>query len=111
MTKKMDVLVYPVKDLARAKALHGKLLGVEPYADTPYYVGFHAGDLQIGLDPRGKSNGPIAFWLTDDIEASLRELTDAGAELREAARDVGGGKLVATVTDPDGNVIGLAQNP
>jgi predicted enzyme related to lactoylglutathione lyase len=107
----MGVLVYPVKDISRAKVLFGKLLGVEPYADTPYYVGFRVGDQEIGLDPRGKSNGPIGFWDTDDIEASLRELQEAGAELREGARDVGGGKLVATVTDPDGNVIGLTQNP
>jgi len=27
------------------------------------------------------------------------------------ARDVGGGRLVATVTDPDGNVVGLIQDP
>jgi hypothetical protein len=25
-------------------------------------------------------------------------------------RDVGGGRLVATVTDPDGNVLGLLQD-
>jgi predicted enzyme related to lactoylglutathione lyase len=111
MDRKMDVLVYPVKDVARAKALFTKVLGVEPYADTPYYVGFRAGGQEIGLDPRGKSQGPISFWVTDDIEASLRELTEAGAELLSGARDVGGGKMVATVTDPDGNVIGLTQNP
>jgi hypothetical protein len=28
----------------------------------------------------------------------------------EPAHDVGGGRLVATVTDPDGNVLGLLQD-
>jgi hypothetical protein len=30
---------------------------------------------------------------------------------RQAIRDVGGGKLIATVEDVDGNVIGLIQAP
>jgi len=31
-------------------------------------------------------------------------------ETPELAHDVGGGRLVATVTDPDGNVLGLLQD-
>jgi predicted enzyme related to lactoylglutathione lyase len=37
-------------------------------------------------------------------------VTAAGATVKEPARDVGGGRLVATVTDPDGNVLGLLQD-
>ena len=42
--------------------------------------------------------------------ASLAEVTAAGATVKEPVRDVGGGRLVATVTDPDGNVLGLLQD-
>jgi predicted enzyme related to lactoylglutathione lyase len=38
-------------------------------------------------------------------------VTAAGAVVKEPTRDVGGGRLVATVTDPDGNVLGLLQDP
>jgi len=31
--------------------------------------------------------------------------------VNEPVRDVGAGRLVATVTDPDGNVLGLLQDP
>jgi hypothetical protein len=31
--------------------------------------------------------------------------------LLKAASDVGGGKLIASVKDADGNIIGLAQSP
>jgi predicted enzyme related to lactoylglutathione lyase len=31
--------------------------------------------------------------------------------VKEPAQNVGGGRLVATVTDPDGNVLGLLQDP
>jgi len=32
------------------------------------------------------------------------------ATVQEPAHEVGGGRLVATVTDPDGNVLGLLQD-
>jgi hypothetical protein len=40
----------------------------------------------------------------------LAEVTPAGATVKEPAHDVGGGHLVATVTDPDGNVLGPLQD-
>jgi predicted enzyme related to lactoylglutathione lyase len=111
MDQAMKLLVFPVKDVAKAKALYSELLGVDPYADAPYYVGFRTGDLEIGLDPRGKTAGPLAYWEVDDIRKRLKELVAAGARQEQDVRDVGGGKLIATVEDADGNVIGLMQSP
>lgn len=53
---------------------------------------------------------PVAYWHVTDIEAKLAEVTAAGATIREAAHDVGAGRLVATVVDTDGNVLGLLQD-
>jgi predicted enzyme related to lactoylglutathione lyase len=114
MTSGIRTIVFPVKDLTGAKTLFGTLVGAAPYADEAYYVGFRVGDQEIGLDPNGHSQGmtgPVGYWHVEDIEKSLELLLDAGAETQQAVRDVGGGKLVATVTDPDGNVIGLVQSP
>jgi len=114
MTSGIKTVIYPVKDLARAKALYTKLSGVEPYADEAYYVGFSVGDQQIGLDPNGHSEGmtgPVGYWHVDDIKESLERLLEAGAEEQQAIRDVGGGKLIASVKDADGNVVGLIQSP
>ena len=114
MTSGMSTVIYPVKDLAQAKAVFGKLLGVEPYADEAYYVGFRVGGQDVGLDPHGHSKGmtgPIGYWHVDDIQASLQLFLDAGAATEQAVKDVGGGKLVASVKDADGNIIGLIQSP
>jgi len=54
---------------------------------------------------------PVTYWHVSDIEATLAEVTAAGGTLKEQPRDVGGGRLVATFTDPDGNVLGLLQDP
>ncbi len=105
---------YPVKDLAHATALYRALLGVEPYVDEAYYVGFRIGDQEIGLDPHGHNKGmtgPVGYLEVDDIEKRIQSLLDAGAHVQQAIKDVGGGELIASVTDGDGNTIGLMQLP
>ncbi len=111
MNQGIRTVIYPVKDIAQAKTLFSKLLGVEPYADAPYYVGFRVGDQEIGLDPNGHKQGMTAYWHVDDIKESLQLLLDAGAESLQEVKDVGGGKLIASAKDADGNIIGLIQSP
>ncbi|GAB4059949.1 VOC family protein [Catellatospora paridis] len=106
-------VLHPVSDLAAAKAVYAALLGVPPQTDSSYYVGFDAAGQQIGLVPAGGPQGltsPVTYWHVPDIEAKLAELTAAGATVQQATHDVGGGRLVATVTDLDGNVLGLLQD-
>jgi predicted enzyme related to lactoylglutathione lyase len=106
-------VLHPVSDLEAAKAVYTALLGVPPTTDGPYYVGFEAAGQHIGLVPGGGRQGmtsPVACWHVPDIEAKLAEVTAAGATVKEPAHDVGGGRLVATVTDPGGNVLGLLQD-
>ncbi len=112
-TEGVQIILHPVTDLAAAKAVYTALLGIEPAQDAPYYVGYEAAGQQIGLVPNGGPQGmtsPVAYWRVADIEAKLAELTAAGATIHEAAHDVGGGRLVATIKDPDGNVLGVFQD-
>jgi predicted enzyme related to lactoylglutathione lyase len=112
-TQGIQTVLHPVSDLAAAKAVYSALLGMPPTTDGSYYVGYEAAGQQIGLVPGGGSQGmtsPVAYWHVADIEAKLAEVTAAGATVKQPAHDVGGGRLVATVTDPDGNVLGLLQD-
>src|SRR4051794_162017 len=112
-TEGVKTILHPVSDLAAAKPVYTALLGVEPSSDAPYYVGYDAAGQHIGLVPNGGPQGmtsPVAYWHVADIEAKLAEVTAAGATVAESPHDVGGGRLVATVTDPDGNVLGLLQD-
>ncbi|XRQ14224.1 VOC family protein [Actinomadura welshii] len=109
----IKTVLHPVSDLAKAKAVYAALLGEAPQTDSSYYVGFDVGGQHIGLVPAGgpqDMTSPVAYWHVPDIDAKLAELTAAGATVKEAAHDVGGGRLVAAVTDPDGNVLGLIQD-
>ncbi|MGH9115401.1 MAG: VOC family protein [Acidimicrobiales bacterium] len=112
-TEGVKTVLHPVTDLETAKDVYTALLGQPPQTDGPYYVGFEAEGQHIGLVPGGGPQGmtsPVAYWQVPDIEAKLAEVTAAGASVKEPAHDVGGGRLVATVTDPDGNVLGLVQD-
>jgi predicted enzyme related to lactoylglutathione lyase len=112
-TQGIKTVLHPVSDLTRAKAVYTALLGVEPAHDAPYYVGYETEGQHIGLVPNAAQQGmksPVAYWHVEDIEAKLAEVTAAGAMVTEQAHDVGGGRLVAAFTDPDGNVLGLVQD-
>jgi predicted enzyme related to lactoylglutathione lyase len=112
-TQGVQTILHPVTDLAAAKAVYTALLGAPPTTDEPYYVGYEAAGQQIGLVPGGGPQGmtsPVGHWHVPDIEAKLAEVSAAGAIVKDAAHDVGGGRLVATFTDPDGNVLGLTQD-
>ena len=112
-TKGITTVLHPVSDLAAAKAVYTALLGVPPQADDSYYVGYESAGQHIGLLPGGGPQGmtsPVAYWQVSDIEAKLAEVTAAGATVKEPAHNVGGGRMVATVTDPDGNVLGLLED-
>jgi predicted enzyme related to lactoylglutathione lyase len=112
-TQGIKTVLHPVSDVEKAKAVYIALLGVQPTADAAYYVGFDAEGQHIGLVPGGGPQGmtsPVAYWHVADIEAKLAEVTAAGATVKDSPRDVGGGRLVASFTDIDGNVLGLIQD-
>jgi predicted enzyme related to lactoylglutathione lyase len=113
MTEGIKTLIVPVTDLTKAKTTFTQLLGVEPYADQPYYVGFKVDGQDIGLDPNGHRSGmtgPVAYLHVDDIQGSMQVLLDAGGEMQGKVREVGGGRRIVTVKDADGNAIGLLQD-
>lgn len=109
----LQSIVHPVRDLDAAKAVHIALLGTEPHTDQPFYVGFNVGGVEIGLDPHGHEKGmtaPVPYISVADLDAMLAEVQKAGARLTGEPQDVGRGTRIATVTDTDGNTLGLIQS-
>ena len=112
----LRTVIYKVGDLARAKGWYGKALGIDPYFDEPFYVGFNVGGYELGLDPDTSSGAPgaaggLAYWGVENVEAALAHLVASGAEPHAAVQDVGGGIRVASVRDPFGNLFGIIENP
>lgn len=111
----LRTVVYFVADLAAAAKWYAGILGIEPYFDTPYYVGFNVGGYELGLHPvEGETSGPggtQAYWGVPDVEAAHARLLELGARPHKEIQDVGEGIKLATVQDPWGNVFGVIENP
>lgn len=69
MIKKIKLLVYPVSDIVKAKAFCNKFIEAEFYVDSPYYVGYKIGDLEVGFDPNSTASS-IVYIDVADIKAS-----------------------------------------
>jgi predicted enzyme related to lactoylglutathione lyase len=112
-TEGIKIVLHPVSELSAAKKVYSALLGIAPQAESPYYVGFDAAGQHIGLVPNGgpqAMSSPVTYWAVADIDAKLAELTAAGATVTEPAHNVGGTRWVASVTDLDGNVLGVVED-
>ncbi len=108
--------IYPVGDLPRAKAWYSQVLGMEPYFDQPFYVGFSVGGFELGLVPSDASGtpgtaGPQPLWGVISAVQAHAWLIELGAAPLEPVTDVGGGIKVAAVIDPFGNRFGIIENP
>ncbi len=112
----LRTVIYKVPDLARAKTWYSDVIGIAPYFDQPYYVGFSVGGLELGLDPSGEGQqaapgGTVPYWGVPDLAAELQRLAAHDVEVVAPLQDVGEGIRVATISDPFGNLIGLIENP
>lgn len=115
MIQGLRTVVYHADDLPKAKQWYAKVLGREPYFDQPFYVGFNVGGYELGLNPdtskATKGGSAFAYWGVADCKTAYQKLLALGAEEHAAPEEVGGGIVVATVTDPFGNVFGVIENP
>ncbi len=112
----LRTVVYGVPDLERAKDWYTEALGVKPYVDEPYYVGFNVGGYELALNPKGTVAQPVGsgvrvFWGVDNIDEELDRLLSIGAKPHKPVEDIGADIKVASVLDPYGNLIGLIYNP
>lgn len=111
--KDVSLILYSVADLAAAKRFFSELTGAEPYVDSPQYVGYKNGSVEVGLTPSRDNKEPagVGYWDVDDVAASIQALEAAGGTVVQPVRDVGYGMLVASVKEPNGSIVGLRQGP
>ena len=108
----LRTVIHPVDDLVGARQWWTDLLGFGPYFDEPFYVGFDVGGYELGLLPDATpSDGALVYWGVDDVEAAVADAVALGATVHVAAAEVGDGIVTATVTSPQGSIVGFIRNP
>jgi predicted enzyme related to lactoylglutathione lyase len=103
--------IYRTPDIAAGKLWYTKALGITPYFDQPFYVGFNVGGYELGLMPDASQATVGVYWGVKDITSAHARLLELGATPRAEITDVGDGIRVADVLDPFGNVLGIIENP
>ncbi len=108
----LRTVIYPSPDVDAAKSWWSTLLGMEPYFDEPFYVGYDVGGYELGLLPSGNpSDGAITYWGVDDATTAFDAALAQGATAHAPVADVGGGIVTASVTNPLGAIVGFIFNP
>lgn len=108
----LRTVIYPSSDLHGDKTWWTEILGVEPYFDQPFYVGFAVAGYELGLLPDADpSDGALTYWGVDDVQAAVKAMVDSGATVHSPIADVGDNIFTASVRTPSGSVVGLIHNP
>ncbi len=105
--------ISTVPDIGAAKAWYTDVLGLPPYFDQPFYVGFHVGGHELGLLPAGDGGHPtgsVTYWGVPDADAAHARLLALGATEHAPVQDVGDGIRLGSVRDPSGNILGVIFN-
>lgn len=107
----LRTVVYPVVDVTASTAWFTRVLGIKPYFEQPFYVGYNLGGYELGLDPDGDpETGPLTYWGVADVDVALAHLLECGAARHKDVEDVGDGIRVAAVIEPSGSVLGIIEN-
>ena len=105
----------PDNEMEAAKTWYSRILGIDPYFDQPFYIGFEVAGYELGIMPeektQAKSDNILIYWGVIEINESYKRLLDLGAQAHEKPTDVGENLWVATVKDPWDNIFGIIQNP
>lgn len=108
----LRTVIYPSPDLDAAKAWWTGFLGIDPYFDEPFYVGYSVGGYELGLLPNADPlDGVLTYWGVEDVPAAVAAAIADGATEHTPAADVGEGIVTATVRTPSGAILGLIYNP
>ena len=111
----LRTLGYMVSDITAAKNWYSEVLGIEPYFDQPYYVGFNVGGYELGLahteDLQPATGNAITYWGVENVQETYDMLLSKGATEDEKPTEAGEGIIVAGVKDPWGNLFGIIYNP
>ena len=84
------------------------------FDSSPRHLGQKLGQVYLGFDQvedagEGSETGTTLWFTVDDLQATFDRLVSLGAKVRYPPTEKPWGVRLASVHDPDGNVLGLAE--
>jgi len=108
----LRTVIYPAPDLGAAKQWWTALLGIDPYFDQPFYVGFSVAGYELALMPDADpADGALVYWGVPDVVEAVASAKASGSIEHSPVAEVGDDIVTATVRTPDGGILGFIYNP
>jgi predicted enzyme related to lactoylglutathione lyase len=116
MIKHIAFTVYPVKDMARARAFYENDLGLKLSSEYKgKWIEYHLNDNCFAIttmvgeveEPSAKAGGAIGFEV-DDVKATVDRLKAKGVKMKLEPFETAG-CYMAMIYDPEGNGVILHQ--
>lgn len=110
----LETVIVFTRQMAQLASWYKQALGLAPFEASPGHLGQQVGSIYLGFDQVDEGLPDMALgvtlWFTvDDIESTFAHLVKLGARVRYPPTQKPWGATLASVYDPDGNAIGIAQ--
>ena len=114
----MNGVIIWTEDLPRLRHFYCETLGLHPHSDRPHFVSFKWGGFRFSIGSHdhvhGQARDPHRIMVNfdiDDIHAFHAEMTEKGVEFIRPPEKEHWGGWVASIEDPDGNIIQVLEQP
>ena len=111
----LDTVIIYTTDMDRLVRFYETGLGIGPFlAYGPDHLGTQLEDVYIGFDRvdklAGNAPGAVTLWFAvDDLDVTFNHLVGMETRVRSQPEKKPWGAYIASVYDPDGNIVGLTQ--
>ncbi len=114
MSTQLQTIVIRTTRMADLASWYADALGLGEWECLPGHMGQRVGAMYFGLDQvddiEGTTPSAVTCWFhVDDLEGTFARLEAAGTPVRQRPTKKPWGDTLASVLDPDGNIVGLAQ--
>lgn len=75
----LSTAFYAAPDIHATRDWYTRALGIEPYFDQPFYVGYNVGGYELGLVPDEALNTSGVAWGVEDIRVAHDHFLQFGA--------------------------------
>lgn len=113
---RIESIVLFVADIDAAAKWYADLFRTRVQHENERYAFIEAGSVLVGFHPLdakcpGGAGGTTAYWVVDDVDATVADLQSRGACLHRGPGATSLGARVAMLIDPFGCTLGLHQAP
>jgi predicted enzyme related to lactoylglutathione lyase len=110
----LETVIIFTERMEEMASFYQEVLQLGPFESSPSHLGQQVGHVYLGFDQvegvGASSEAGVTLWFTvDDLQATFERLVSMGARVGYPPTQKPWGALLASVYDPDGNVLGLAQ--